>query len=131
MIVDSARLVLLVLGTVIAALSVWGIYTPRRLVQMVSGVVEADSGIYIAVLTRLVLGASLVLVASTSRFPNAFEIVGWMTLVAAAVLFLVGRGRLRKIVTWFDRFSPALVRMVLVIGIAFGAVLVYGVNWSG
>lgn len=95
--------------------------------QIVRGTVEKDWGIHFAVIVRLLLGAALIIAASGSRFPQLFEILGWIAVVAAVAIVFMGRKRLRKFVGWFDRLSPAMIRTWLLFGIAFGAFLVYGV----
>lgn len=129
MIIDVARLVVLIFGIVIAVLSIWGIYAPRRLIQIVKGVMEHDLGIHFAVLVRLVMGAALILVAAGTRFPGVFAVLGWITIVAAVALPIVGKDRLRRFIAWFDRSSPGLVRLWLIFGITFGGFLIYGVYW--
>jgi hypothetical protein len=56
-----------------------------------------------------------------------FEILGWFAIVAAVVILFAGRDRLRRFVAWFEQSSPAMIRVWLLFGIAFGAFLVYGV----
>jgi hypothetical protein len=36
--------------------------------------------------------------------------------------------RMRRFVAWFDRLSPVFIRLRIVMGIAFGGFLVYGVS---
>jgi hypothetical protein len=97
------------------------------MMKMVYGVVHQDWGIHFAIVLRLVLGAALVIAAPESRFPLFFEILGGIAIVAAVALLLMGRERLRKFVAWFERMPPAMIRVWLLFGIAFGAFLVYGI----
>jgi hypothetical protein len=90
---------------------------------------EKDWGFHVAVLARLLLGAALIIAAPESRFPVIFEILGWIAVLAAVAILLMGRERLRKFVAWFQKFSQLMIRVWLLFGIAFGAFLVYGVNW--
>ncbi len=127
MIATGSELIVVVLGISVCVLAAWGIYTPARLVKLVSGVMDQGSGIYIAVIVRLLLGVALIIVAPDSRFPAAFQVLGLVAIFAAAVVAFMGRNRVRRLVGWFERFSPAVVRLWLLFGMAFGGVLIYGV----
>lgn len=127
MIATASRVVVMIFGIAICALSLWGMYAPLKLVQLVRGVMDRDSGIYAAVGARIVMGLVLLVTAEGSRFPRAFQVLGWIAILAAAFLAVIGREGMRKFVGWFDRLSPALIRLWLVFGMAFGAFLIYGV----
>lgn len=87
----------------------------------------AEWGIWFAVVIRVALGIALIAYAPYSRFPVIFEIVGWISLIAAIVAVLLGRDRLRKFVVWWlERFTPWGIRLWLVIALAFGGFLIYG-----
>ncbi len=51
-------------GIVIAALSIWGIVVPERLIGMVTGVMARPAGMRIAVGARFLLGFALLVAAS-------------------------------------------------------------------
>lgn len=124
----GSELIIVFVGILVCAFSGWGIFAPQRLVQMVSVVMAKDWGIHAAVAVRLLLGLALIIAAPVSRFPLIFQILGWIAIVAAVVLALMGRDRLRKFVSWFERISPLLTRVWLVFGFAFGGFLIYGVS---
>lgn len=128
MIVDLSQAVVLIFGVVICALSVWGMLAPARIPKLVGRVMAQRWGIHVAVLVRVLLGAALILVADQSRFPVLFQVLGWATLVAAVTIAVLGRQRLRRFTEWFDRASPTLVRVGMLVGIAFGGLLVHGVS---
>jgi hypothetical protein len=124
---EISQIVVFAFGVLVCVLSVWGIIVPDKMMKFVYGAVEKDWGIHLAVVLRLILGAALVIVAPESRFPLIFEILGWIAIVAAVGLVLMGRARLRKFVAWFQRMPQPLIRIWLLFGVAFGALLVYGV----
>ncbi len=125
MLVAASQIVVLALGIVVCALSAWGMYAPDKIWKLVNGAMERDWGIHVAVVARLLLGATLIIAAPDSRFPRIFEILGWLAIVAAVVILFAGRDRLRNFVASFERMSQALIRIWLLFGIAFGAFLVY------
>ena len=123
----GSQYVVAIFGVAVFALSLWGFFAPGRLIRLVRGVVAQEWGIAVAVAVRIVLGVALILAAAGSKFPFAFQIFGWITILAAAGLAVGGRKLMQRITQWFDRLSPAFVRAWVLLGLAFGAFLVYGV----
>jgi hypothetical protein len=74
----------------------------------------------------LLLGAALIACAAVSRFPTTFMVLGWIAVIAAIGLALMGRERMRRFVAWFDSSPPVLIRIWLLFGLGFGVFLVYG-----
>ena len=114
-------------GIVVGVLSVWGLSAPERLRQLVGAVMQRDWGMYFAVGAKLVLGLALILAASQSRFPPIFAALGGFTLAAAVALPFVGRDRIVRHLARFGWLRPAVIRLWLLFGIAFGGFLIYGV----
>ncbi len=127
MMVAASQLIVLALGIAVCVLSAWGMYATDKIWSLVNGAMEKDWVIYVAVIARLLLGAALIIVAPQSRFPLAFEILGWFAIVAAVLILIIGRDKLRRFVAWFQRFSQAMIRAWLLFGIAFGAFIIYGI----
>lgn len=124
---EVAQSIVLAFGVVVAALCVWGIAVPEKMIGFVYGVTAKDWGIHLAVILRLLLGAALVIAAPRSRFPATFEILGWIAIAAAVVLLFMGRARLRKLVAWLERMPQPLIRVWLLFGVVFGVFLAYGI----
>lgn len=129
MISSIAQLIVFVFGVIICLLSLWGVFCPDRLIKLVKDVMHEGWGMYIAVFARLLLGVSLIFAAPDSRFPITFEILGWLTLVAALVLLFVGRDRISALIAWFERCSILFIRLWVVFGVVFGGFLIYGISW--
>ena len=127
MMVTVSQVFILALAIVVCALCVWGVFWPSKLTGMVRGVMNHVSGIYFAVIVRLLMGLSLIIAAPPSRFPVIFELLGWITIIAAVVLPLIGRERIVRLIAWFEGSSRVLGRAWLVFGLAFGGFLIYGV----
>ena len=53
-------------------------------------------------------------------------IIGWLMIVAAVVLPIVGRERIVRLVNWVAAWPAVAMRAWLIVGFAFGAFLVYG-----
>ena len=123
----ASQFIVIALGVLVCALSAWGFVAPDKIWKLVNGAIGKDWGIYVAVFARLLLGAALVVAAPDSLFPLAFEILGWFAIVAAVIILVAGRDRLRRFVSWFEQFSQTMIRVWLLFGIAFGGFLIYGV----
>ncbi len=127
--VTVSKIVVLVAGISLCMFAAWGIYAPQSLLRSVKGMMDADWGIYFAVIVRLMLGVALIITAPGSRFPLVFLIVGWVAIVAGVAAVFIGRERLRRFTNWwFERFSPSGIRVWLLFAMAFGGVLIYGVS---
>jgi hypothetical protein len=122
-----SEMIVVLFGSLILALSVWGIGAPARLMQFVRQLIERDAGILAAILVRVILGLALLGAASDSRFPGTFRVLGWIAIIAAVGIVVIGKARVRRLVTRFYRLQPGFVRASLLIGIVFGSILVYGV----
>ena len=128
MVAIGSQIIVLILGITVCVLAAWGVYAPEKLVKLVAGAMNQEWGIYLAVLVRLLLGLALIIAAPDSRFPLIFQALGWIAIVAAAVLAFMGRERIRRLVAWFERFSPPIIRVWLLFGMAFGGFLIFGVS---
>lgn len=123
----GSQISILVLGFTVFVLSAWGMYSPGSLVKMVTLVMKQSYGIFVAVIVRLILGAALIIVAPVSRFPMIFDVLGWVMIIAAVALILIGRERLGRVVAWIEQFSTSMIRLWLLFGMAFAGFLIYGV----
>ncbi|MGI9271061.1 MAG: hypothetical protein ACR2QT_04755 [Woeseiaceae bacterium] len=128
MLIYISQIIVLVVAITVIVLAARGILAPERLVAFVASAMDESWGMYIAVGVRLLLGAALIIAAPVTRYPVVFQVLGVIALVAAVILVLMGRERVRKfIVWWIEKMSPSLIRMWLLFGIAFGGFLVFGV----
>lgn len=126
MLTEISQVVVLAFGAIVCAMSLWGLAAPEKMMTFVYGAMEKDWGIHLAVGLRVLLGAALLVAAPGSRFPLLFEILGWIAIVAAVAILLMGRERLHKIVAYLKGLPGAMIRGWLVFGAAFGVLLVYG-----
>ena len=128
MLIFISQIVVLVFGVTIFVGAGRGMFAPAKLMTLVTSTMDRRWGIYIAVISRLVLGAALIGVAPASSFPIVFQALGWIAIVAAVVLAVAGRQRVRRFIGWWsERISAPIIRLWLLFGLAFGAFLVYGV----
>ena len=79
----------------------------------------------LAVAVRIVLGALLIYQSSLSKFPLVIEIIGWLSIVAAIILALMGRRNFKRLMSWALSLAKPMGRAGGVIAMAFGAFLIY------
>lgn len=129
MLITLSKMIVMAAGISLCGIGVWGLLAPRKLMQWVKDTMEAKWGFWFAILVRVLLGVTLLVVAPTSKFPSTLLVIGWIAIAAAIGVAMMGREGLRKFVNWFvDRFSSALVRVWLLFALAFGGFLIYGVS---
>ncbi len=79
----------------------------------------------LAVVVRLVLGALLIFQSSVSKFPFVIEIIGWLSIVAAISLGVMGRRNFKRLMLWALSFVKTFGRVGGALAAAFGSFLVY------
>ena len=79
----------------------------------------------LAVVVRLVLGALLIYQSNISKFPFVIEVIGWLSIVAAIFLAIMGRGNFNRLMSWALSLSKPLGHVGGILAVAFGAFLIY------
>jgi hypothetical protein len=122
-----SALVVLVFALAIAGLGAWGLVAPPALIAFVSRW-QTPAGIALGAGLRLAFGVALLLAAPGSRAPLALQLLGGLSVLAAAALPLVGSARMETFVAWWTRRSDAFVRAWSAVALAFGVLLVAAVR---
>jgi hypothetical protein len=79
----------------------------------------------LAVVVRIVLGVLLIYQSRISEFPLVIEIIGWLSIVAAIFLAVMGRRNFKRLMSWALSLAKPIGRVGGVIAMAFGAFLIY------
>jgi len=79
----------------------------------------------LAVVVRLVLGALLIYQSNISKFPFVIEVIGWLSIVAAIFLAVMGRRNFNRLMSWALSLSKPFSRVGGILAVAFGAFLIY------
>jgi NAD/NADP transhydrogenase beta subunit len=79
----------------------------------------------LAVVVRLVLGFLLISQAGYSRFPTVIEVLGWLSVIAAVSLALMGRKNFKRLMAWAFTLIQPWGRPGGLLAMAFGAFLIY------
>jgi len=125
-ITSLASIVVQVLGALILALSLWGMVAPASLIALVKRVSRHSAGLSLAVGVRIVLGAALLTAAQVSGFPAIFTALGWIAILAAIGLLILGQSQMRQVIGWVARWPSGAIRVALVFSLLFGVFLIYG-----
>jgi glucan phosphoethanolaminetransferase (alkaline phosphatase superfamily) len=128
MLINSLQAAILGIGAIISIICLTGVMLPAQLLHAVQAAWQYPAAMYVAVMVRLTIGVLLVLAASHSRFPLAFEILGWLAILAALLVPVAGRARIDRLLDWWSRRSTLCIRLWSLAGLAFGCFLVYGAS---
>ena len=79
----------------------------------------------LAVVVRLVIGALLIYQSGISKFPFVIEVIGWLSIVAAIIIAVMGRHNFNRLMSWALSLSKPLGHVGGVLAVAFGAFLIY------
>jgi hypothetical protein len=122
--VQEMALIVSLLGALLTLLGVFGFFSPQGFMLYVSSW-QSERRLHLAIAIRLVFGVVLIMAAPSCRFSEAVRILGIIAVVAAVVGVFMGTDRLRALIEWWSRKSPAFIRVWMLAVIAFGAFLVY------
>jgi len=81
----------------------------------------------LAVVVRIIIGVALIMCAAESKYPTAILILGWISIVAASVLGIMGRSNFRRLMSWALSLKPSLGRIGGFIAILLGSFLIHAV----
>jgi len=117
-----------VFGAFVLALGLFGLVRPEGLTGFVKRAWATRRGLYLAVALRLGLGIALLLAAPRSNAPLALAILGWLSLLSAALAPILGYARLLAFVEWWAQRPATFVRGWSLVACGFGAFLIYAVE---
>lgn len=80
---------------------------------------------FFAVVARLALGVLLISQSDMSKYPFAIEIIGWLSIVVAVFMGVMGRRNFKRLMSWALSLVKPIGRFGGVFAMAFGAFLVY------
>ena len=119
-------LVAIIVSLFIAALGVFGLMAPDRLVGFIrSG--QTTSGLYFATALRLVLGVALFSASSSSKAPGLLQIVGIVFIFAGLATPFFGIERFRAVLDRLSTLGFGFIRAWACYLLVLGLLLVYAV----
>ena len=121
------RYIVMLFGTATAIAGVIIVISPETVFGLIRKHMASMGMHVLAVVARIVLGAALILCAAESKFPAAIEVIGWITLVAALVLGVMGRTHFKRLMAWALGVPSFFRRIGGLLAVLFGGFLVYAV----
>ena len=112
---------------IIVLLSVYGVLQPFNLILFVRGFMEG-SGLWVAVVARIILAILLWFSDPLSLTPTAFQALAVLALVAAFALPMIGSQRILKLMEWVESWRHPAIRLWCLLGVAFGGFLLWSVS---
>ena len=79
----------------------------------------------LAVVVRLIIGALLISQSELSKYPLVIEFLGWLSIVAALSLAVMGRQNFHRLMSWALNFLKPFGRVGGVFAATFGGFLIY------
>ena len=119
--------IILLFGILIICMCAWGLVALKAMIEWVLKMWNRPWAIYFAISLRIALGVLFILAADQTRYPHVFNILGYLMIIAAIMIAVVGRKRLDKFIQWWVDSSPVFARVWLVFGMAFGAFIIHAV----
>jgi uncharacterized membrane protein YidH (DUF202 family) len=101
---------------------------PAIVFDLIRGHSDTVSLHVLAVALRLVLGIVLLIVAGSSKYPLALQVLGVFTIVAAVVLFAIGRTNFNKLISWASGLPSSFGKVSGFFALLLGGFLIYAVS---
>ena len=117
--------ILFAAATIIAGLII--MIRPESIFGLLRRKSESLSLHILAVVVRVIIGVALIICAPESKFPAAISILGWVSIIAASILGIVGRNNFKRLMSWALGLTPSLGRIGGLVAILFGGFLLYAV----
>lgn len=118
-------LIIILFGILILLAGVVLVVRPVRFFDLLEQHVEKPGLHILAVATRLILGVILITQAGEARYPHVIEVIGWIAIVAAIFLAVIGRDRFKRLMSWLLTRAKPVGRIGGIAAACFGAFLVY------
>ncbi len=119
--------IILLCGTATIVAGIIIVINPETVFGLLRRKLESLGLHILAVVVRVILGVALMMYATESRYPTAISILGWISIVAASVLGIMGRTNFKRLMSWALSVAPSFGRIGGLLAILFGGFLIYAV----
>ena len=119
--------IILLFGTATIVAGIIIVINPETVFGLIRKKLESLGLHILTVVVRIILGVALIMCATESKYPTAILILGWITIVAAFVLGIMGRNNFRRLMSWALSFSHSFLRIGGFLAILFGGFLIHAV----
>ena len=112
-------------ATIVAGIII--VINPETVFGMLRRRLESLGLHILAVVVRIILGVALIMCATESKYPTTILTIGWVSIVAASVLGIMGRTNFMRLISWALSFSHSFGRIGGFLAILFGGFLIHAV----
>lgn len=82
---------------------------------------------FFAVSVRIVIGVVFIAGAAGSRYPLIINFFGWLAIITALVLCVIGREKFKCLIKWMGNITPPLQRLMGFLTFLLGCFFTYAV----
>ena len=118
------------MSVLIIVLSLYGAVLPLKLTSFVQSFMQRPGSVWVAVLARLLLAVLLWFAAPESQTPTVFKVLAVLALFVAIALPAIGAERRTKLIEYFASKPPTFMRFQCLLGVAFGAFILWSIQGS-
>jgi len=118
-------IILFGIATIVAGIII--VINPETVFALIRRKLESLGLHILAVVVRIIIGVALILCATESKYPTTILIIGWISIVAASVLGIMGRANFMRLMSWALSLSHSFGRIGGFLAILFGGFLIHAV----
>jgi len=118
---------IILFGTATIVAGIFIVIKPEIIFNLIRRNFESLSVHVLAVVVRIIIGVALIMVAASSNYPTTILIIGWISIIAASILGIMGRTKFKQLMSWALSIVPSFGRIGGIIAIIFGAFLIHAV----
>lgn len=112
-------------ATIVAGIII--VISPEMVFGLLRRRLQSVSLHIIAVVVRIILGIALIVCSTGSKYPTVLLIIGWVSIIAATVLGVMGRANFMRLMSWALSFSNSFGPIGGFLAIIFGWFLIHAV----
>lgn len=117
--------VFIAIGVLIALIGLAAVVKPRAVHGFAQRVTVRTWLRLIAFAIRVLLGGLLLLVASSTPFPLAVQVIGVLLIASGILVLLIGNEGIQRMLNWALGRGPRGIVVGGLLGVLFGAFLIY------
>jgi uncharacterized protein YjeT (DUF2065 family) len=114
------------IGLYVVVMGIIFLLGPNMLKKLVSSWVRGKR-LYLIGVLRLVIGAIFLMTAARCRLPGMIKILGILIIIKGILVFVIGKERIKTIISWWQKSSLSFIRIMGLIAIVFGWLIIYSV----
>jgi len=119
------KLIIKLFGILMLLAGISLLINPEFIIGWIEDYMEHKSLYISAIVVRLVFGILFLAAAKESTYPGVIKVFGYVFIIAAIILFLIGHVRFQDFITSLIPDVKPFVHVIGLLVIAFGSFLIY------